>query len=204
MAPTRKYYVVWAGRQPGVYPTWEACKAQVEGFEGAKYKRYETEAAARKAFENGWSASKHQARPANKNLPRPTGDFLAVDAACSGNPGRMEYRGVFSRTGNVIFHQGPFEDGTNNIGEFLALVHALALQTANNTCLPIYSDSANAIAWVRKKTCNTKLERRPSNEPIFNLIERAEQWLATHTVDIPILKWETALWGEIPADFGRK
>lgn len=204
MAQTRKYYVVWSGRRPGVYPTWDACKAQVEGFEGAKYKGFESEEAARKALNTGWKASRSTTKPADRNLPKPTGDYLAVDAACSGNPGRMEYRGIFSRTGNVIFHQGPFEDGTNNIGEFLALVHALALQTANKTTLPIYSDSANAIAWVRKKTCNTKLERKPSNEPIFDLIERAEHWLATHTYAIPIIKWETALWGEIPADFGRK
>ena len=48
-------------------------------------------------------------------------DSLAVDAACAGNPGPMEYRGVLVRTGQEIFHVGPMEGGTNNIGEFLAI-----------------------------------------------------------------------------------
>ena len=62
----------------------------------------------------------------------------AVDAGCSGNPGPMEYRGVDMRTGKQIFHFGPIQ-GTNNIGEFLAIVHALALmeQRASQTILYI-------------------------------------------------------------------
>lgn len=39
----------------------------------------------------------------------------------------MEYRGVYVRTGQELFRIGPYPDGTNNVGEFLALVHALAL-----------------------------------------------------------------------------
>ena len=137
--------------------------------------------------------------------PRPSGDVLVVDAACSGNPGRMEYRGVYLRNRQEIFHIGPLEDGTNNIGEFLAIVHALALQKQKGLCFPVYSDSANALIWLRKKKCGTKLAHTGRNEQIFNLIKRAETWLATHDWhDIPVLKWETAQWGEIPADFGRK
>ncbi len=131
-------------------------------------------------------------------------DSLAVDAACSGNPGRMEYRGVLVRTGEQIFHVGPLEQGTNNIGEFLAIVHGLALQEKQGTSLPIYSDSVNAQLWVRQGICKTKLEENEANAPIFDLIRRAEQWLRTHTFRLPIYKWETKLWGEIPADFGRK
>lgn len=70
--------------------------------------------------------------------------------------------------------------------------------------MPIYTDSANAIAWVRQKKCNTKLERTEVNRPIFDLIERAEKWLQTNSYQTQILKWETSIWGEIPADFGRK
>ncbi len=205
MGKQKKYYVVWEGKVPGIYPTWEACKTQVDGVEQAKFKSFESEDEAKKAFSDGWKAFLHSTK--KRNTPpgnRPSGEYLAVDAACSGNPGRMEYRGVYSVTGKEIFKQGPYEDGTNNIGEFLAIVHALALQTNKRTSLPIYSDSANAIAWVRKKKCNTKLECKPSNEVIFDLIDRAETWLGTHTFTIPILKWETSLWGEIPADFGRK
>ena len=131
-------------------------------------------------------------------------DAIAVDAACSGNPGPMEYQGVYVRTGQVLFHVGPMEGGTNNIGEFLAIVHGLALQEKQGTCLPLYSDSVNAQLWVCQGICKTKLEENEINAPIFELIRRAEQWLRTHTFRLPIYKWETKQWGEIPADFGRK
>ena len=128
----------------------------------------------------------------------------AVDAACSGNPGMMEYRGVDLQTGQQIFHFGPMY-GTNNIGEFLAIVHALALMERQGIRdKVIFSDSYNAILWVKKKQCKTKLERSERTEQLYQIIERAEFWLRTHTISTPILKWETAQWGEIPADFGRK
>ena len=141
---------------------------------------------------------------AQTTVERPLGPCLCVDAACSGNPGNMEYRGVYLPTGQEIFRIGPYRKGTNNIGEFLALVHGLALLQQKGSPIPIYSDSRNAIGWVKQKQCKTKLERLPENEPIFDLIERAERWLQTHTYTTPILKWDTSAWGEIPADFGRK
>ncbi|MCB0525416.1 MAG: ribonuclease H, partial [Saprospiraceae bacterium] len=132
-------------------------------------------------------------------------ESVAVDAACSGNPGDMEYRGVWVADGRQLFHVGPLKDGTNNIGEFLALVHALAmLKTQNKPSLTIYSDSKIAQGWVKKGKCNTKLEKTGRNDEIFNLIDRAEKWLAVNKITNPIIKWETEDWGEIPADFGRK
>lgn len=128
----------------------------------------------------------------------------AVDAACSGNPGPMEYQGIDLTTGAQIFHFGPLH-GTNNIGEFLAIVHALALlEKQGIKDKIIYSDSYNAILWVTKKQCKTKLERNEQTKPLFDIIARAEQWLRTHRVEIPIVHWQTKQWGEIPADFGRK
>lgn len=128
----------------------------------------------------------------------------AVDAACSGNPGPMEYRAVDLPTGRQVFHFGPMY-GTNNIGEFLAIVHALALMEKEGIRnKAIYSDSYNAILWVKKKQCKTKLAHTPQTEPLFAIIRRAEQWLRCHHVTTPILKWETKQWGEVPADFGRK
>lgn len=136
--------------------------------------------------------------------PEVTPDALAVDAACSGNPGKMEYRGVYLKTGQVVFHYGPVY-GTNNIGEFLAIVHALALLKKMGTPLTIYSDSRNALLWVKKKKCRTTLARTPRTEQLYQMIERAERWLQTNTYsEMPLRKWETAQWGEIPADFGRK
>lgn len=131
-------------------------------------------------------------------------DAIAVDAACSGNPGPMEYRGVYVKTGQELFRVGPLQGGTNNIGEFLAIVHGLALQEKQGTRLPLYSDSVNAQAWIRQGICKTQLAETEQNAPVFEMIRRAEAWLRTHTFRVPILKWETKKWGEIPADFGRK
>lgn len=212
-----KYYVVWAGFAPGVYDSWEECKQQIDGYQGAKYKSFKSKDAAVKAFRG--DASEHigllnqVAKAITQSKPTPyyhltntaiVYDSIAVDAACSGNPGKMEYRGVYVMTGKQIFHQGPFEKGTNNIGEFLALVHGLALLKQNNSPLPLYTDSVNAMLWVKNKKCKTKLERMPINEPIFDLIARAEKWLANNTYTTKIIKWNTKEWGEIPADFGRK
>ena len=139
-------------------------------------------------------------------LPLPIGvsaDAWAVDAACSGNPGRMEYRGIDLATGAQVFHFGPIH-GTNNIGEFLAIVHALALMEREGIRKTIYSDSYNAILWVSKKKCKTTLVRDEQTARLFDIITRAEFWLRTHNIQVPIVKWETSEWGEIPADFGRK
>ena len=205
-----KYYVVWKGLNPGVYDNWAACKMQVEGQDGAKYKSFETREEASEAFGKDF---KEFIKPASSsritatttiNGGKPIMNSIAVDAACSGNPGKMEYRGVYTATKQELFHVGPFEQGTNNIGEFLALVHGLAFLKQQNSALPLYSDSRNAIGWVQKKKCKTLLERGPRNEAICDLIERAEKWLNENNYTTPILKWETSEWGEIPADFGRK
>ena len=206
----QKYYVVWKGVSPGIYTSWTDCQLQTKGYEGAQYKSFETQEEAEQAFAsspytyigNQKPAASHQhpqALPENFDL-----NCVAVDAACSGNPGPMEYRGVYLQTGQEIFHFGPVY-GTNNIGEFLAIVHALALMKQKGICMTVYSDSRNALSWVKQKKCKTKLERTPKTEELFRLIERAENWLKTHTYsDIPLLKWETDVWGEVPADFGRK
>jgi ribonuclease HI len=210
MAKTKKYYVVWKGRIPGIYETWTEAKDQIDGFEGAVYKGFENLDAAREAYENDFRkyvGNRSASTPSTQktgNVGRPIQEAIAVDAACSGNPGAMEYQGVFVKTGQHLFHQGPFEQGTNNVGEFLALVHALAFCKKNNISCPIYTDSVNAMIWVNQKKAKTKLFKSAKNEKIFDLIERAEYWLKTNTIENKILKWETEFWGEIPADFGRK
>ena len=117
----------------------------------------------------------------------------------------MEYRGVLTHNKKEIFIKGPYNKGTNNIGEFLALVHGIALlKSKNKEDIPIYSDSKIAMSWVKKKQCRTNIVFDASNKDLLELIKRAENWLKENTFKNPILKWETKAWGEIPADFGRK
>ena len=210
MSGKSKYYVVWKGVERGVYDNWADCLRRTQGFEGAQYKSFATREEAERAFsESPYEHLSRTPRRAGPTVSKAVGpcipQSLAVDAACSGNPGDMEYRGVHVASGRQLFHIGPMAQGTNNIGEFLAIVHALALcAKTGQTQLPIYSDSRNAIAWVKQRHCRTKLAPTAANVPIFDLIRRAEAWLHAHTYTNPILKWETEAWGENPADFGRK
>lgn len=206
MKATKKYYVVWKGITPGIYDNWDECKKQIFAFEGAQYKSFKTKDEAMLAYSKPyvWSKPKSEQDLFLQNKTKPILESIAVDAAWSTSTLKMEYQGVHTASKKLIFHMGPFEEGTNNIGEFLAIVHALALCKKENIKLPIYTDSITAISWIKKKKANSKLERTENNEKLFDLIDRAENWLKANTYSNQILKWLTQVWGEIPADFGRK
>lgn len=197
----QKWYVVWSGQTPGIYTSWDDAKAQVHGVKGAKYQSFKTQWAAEEAFRVGPDSFQDLRAQV---VPDIVENSIAVDAACSGNPGIVEYQGVYTSTGTPIFHKKIDGLGTNNIGEFLALVHALAWQAQEGINIPIYSDSDVAIGWVKKGTCKTTLDNAHQTAPIFELIDRAETWLNDNKFPQTILKWLTSDWGEIPADFGRK
>lgn len=207
----QKFYVVWKGKLPGIYTSWEDCKKQIDGFPEAVYKSFKDKTLAENAFNEGsenyiglderilnFNDEKRQL------IGSSVANSLSVDAACSGNPGVLEYRGVHTSSGREIFRKGPFPEGTINIGEFLALVHGIAYLKRKKSDKPVYSDSRTAISWVKKKRVNTKLERNKKNDELFQLVDRALKWLHNNSFDNQILKWETKYWGEIPADFGRK
>jgi ribonuclease HI len=206
--PRQKYYVVWKGRKPGIFTSWAETEKQVKGFAAAQYKSFETLKEAEAAYRSDYEAFK--GKPASQGKWReasikPILPSICVDAACSGSPGILEYRGVFTESGEELFHVGPFPDGTNNVGEFLAIVHALSWLEKHNKKLPIYSDSRNAISWVYTGKCKTQLKRTPHNAPLFAMIHSAENWLEENELrEDAVLKWDTELWGENPADFGRK
>lgn len=208
----KKYYTVWKGHNTGVFESWDDCKAQIKDFKGAQYKSFSTFKAAKKAYKDnpkdyiGKSKSFKGELSAEqlKKIGQPNYNSISVDAASSGNPGKMEYRGVDTKTKKQLFIQGPFEEGTNNIGEFLAIVHGLAFLKQHNSDRIIYTDSKTAMSWVRKKMCNSKLKRNEKNKALFDLVDRAVIWLKENNYTTTIVKWETKAWGEIPADFGRK
>ncbi|MCL4140489.1 UNVERIFIED_CONTAM: hypothetical protein GTU68_048551 [Idotea baltica] len=192
----KKFYVVWKGKKTGVFSSWNACKKQIDGFAGAQYKSFASKEEAEIAIKGNYAEL--------KQIGEPIVPSISVDAACSGNPGKMEYRGVETHSKSQLFIQGPFEKGTNNIGEFLALVHGLGYLKQKMIDLPIYSDSRIAMSWVKKGQCRTNLQLTDENKPLFDMIKRAEKWLKENKYSTTILKWETKAWGEIPADFGRK
>ncbi|NJN76422.1 MAG: ribonuclease H [Synechococcaceae cyanobacterium RL_1_2] len=212
---SKKYYVVKRGRTPGIFDSWPDCERAIKGYGGALFKSYPSRAEAEAAFKlspedfkaslgTGQSSSSSPqvlSFSSPKTIVLPS---ISVDAACAGNPGLMEYQGVDTKDGRLLFHQGPFDQGTNNLGEFLAIVHGLAFLKSQGSELPIYTDSQVAMKWVRTKEVKTTVPRTTRNEEIFTMVEQAIAWLNVHRYNNQILKWETKQWGQIPADFGRK
>lgn len=228
-----KYYVVWVGETPGIYDNWPDAQAQISHWPGARYKGFKTLAEATEAYRSGdavdrdmlFSLMMHEGaqpsveKPVEKQGRKPVSGKktvcklpksgaptygLAVDASCMGNPGIMEYRGVDLTDGHEVFHIGPMDDGTNNIGEYLAIIHALALLKRYGDTRPVYSDSRTALSWLRRRGARTTLKHTARNARIFELLERADKWVQSNTWPNQVVKWNTDMFGEIPADFDRK
>ena len=206
-----KYYVVWRVHSPGIYTDWISAQKEIQGYPKPIYKIFGSKALAEKAFIEGpenyqgdYKKTRDLSETELKEIGQPLEIALCVDAACN-NKGDFEYRGVWMHNKEEVFRIGPYQKGSNNIGEFLALVHALAylkqFKEEKMKLIPIYSDSRIAMSWVKAKVCRTKQIPTPA---VKNLIQRAENWLKNNSFQNPILKWETKVWGEIPADFGRK
>ncbi len=211
----RRYYVVWNGRATGVYDTWEEARAQVEGFPGARYRSFPSQEEAVAAYrgrpEDHLMLARGLAEAQRKDVvnyeafPEIRLNAIAVDGACARNPGPMEYRGVLVGTGQEVFHIGPMAGGTNNIAEYLAIIHCAALlHKSRDYTTPIYTDSRTALAWIRKRTSNTSIAPTAENARVREVLARANAWIKSNELRNPLLKWDTDAWGEIPADFGRK
>jgi ribonuclease HI len=209
----KKFYVVWKGRKTGVFESWDECNLQIQGVGGALYKSFKTKELAEEAFTksskeyigNGPKKAKAELSELQKyEIGMPILESIAVDGAWNTTTGVVEYQGVYVKTGEQLFMVGPFNDGTNNIVEFLGIVHALAYCKQKNLSCPIYSDSKTAIVWVNEKIARTNHKKNEQNRKLFELIERAIKWLNENDYSNQILKWESKAWGENPADFGRK
>jgi ribonuclease HI len=210
-----KFYVVWHGTKPGIYKTWAECQSATSVFTNAKFKSFPTLRAAETAFREGPGAywgTKTPVTPLGRltdeeliALDVPVAGSLCVDAAWDAMNKDMEYRGVWFDDRSEAFHQGPFPRGTNNIGEYLAIVHALAILTKAGSGAAIFSDSHTAIVWVRQKRANSaSIAKGETSDQVNDLVDRANNWLRANNYSNEILKWNTSEWGEIPADFGRK
>ena len=204
----KKFYVVRKWKKIWIFDSRDECKENVNWFSDAKYKSFENRKDAEIALQE-WRKKYYEVKKIakkvevkNENIPF-FAESIAVDAACAGNPGEMEYRGIDLQTWNEIFHE-KFRIWTNNIGEFLAIVHWLKYLWNDNKT--IYSDSRIAISWVNQWKCKTQINTNesPDFSRTLNAIEKAENWLKENGIKHKILKWNTEDRWEIPADFGRK
>ena len=116
MGKKSKHYVVLKGKKTGIFSTWDECKQYVLGFPGAKYKSFSTISEAEHAYQNGWERKSIQQDKSNIKAQQTLDIFddysyieesICVDAACSGNPGAMEYQGVYTKTGKVSISLWP-------------------------------------------------------------------------------------------------
>ncbi|RSL31650.1 ribonuclease H [Salibacterium salarium] len=203
MAAKKKYYVVWKGRQPGIYDNWSDCEKQVKGYAGASFKSFKTKEEAKQAYETG-SPSAAPSSNSEADSSSYIENSVSVDVGSHGNPGFVEYKGVYTKNGEVLFSHPGIQMGTNNLGEFLAIVHALQYLADKGSDIPVYTDSDTAIIWVGKAKANSSLKRTKETEEIWNLVENAETWLKNNKWNNRLLKWNTKAWGEIKADYGRK
>lgn len=218
-----KYYVVWVGKKTGVFTTWAECQAQVSGVKDSKFKSFETKQQAESAFKDGWQ--RHWGSGKNAAPAQPRGqagssvkqtvmleaeaasidyDSISVDVGTRGNPGPVEYKGVDTQTGDILFYVGPIQNGTNNLGEFIAIVHALRYLKEKGSKQTVYTDSRTALSWLRNKKVASTLKRDASTAKIWELTDEAVKWIQMNTYANKVVKWNTEEWGEIKADFGRK
>lgn len=191
------FYVVWVGRYPGVYSSWEECEAQVKGFPGARFRSFGDRATALSAFASNEDLF---AVDADRG-PQP--ESCAVGTFKSNHNSDIGYIGVATGTGDKLFQVSTLPNSTNNIGAFLAVCHALAFCAERGLETPIYSDSQTALAWIRHRKCGSALTRTAANLKTFDLVNRAERWLASHDWRNSVLQWNTKAWGPIPANFKR-
>lgn len=208
-----KVYAVFVGRKNGIFNTWDECKAQVDKFPGAAYKSYPDHNSARDAIDEYHGNSGRVQTPVSvpKVAPSdfPSPPFLTVDAAYSHSTHILEWRGVLVDSNNrkvELFRSKPYKGGSANIGEFIAIVDGIEWLLSNDFSMPIYSDSITAQAWLRngdhKSTVEIGKALSTRFSEAFRMLKRPSTMVKLKSC--PVHDWKTKIWGEIPADFGRK
>jgi ribonuclease HI len=162
----QKFYVVWSGRQTGVFTDWATTQKAVDKYAGARFKSFPTREDAEQAFGHGAPARLPHKRAASREAaaPKGRGPFVGTahqfdvsiycDGACEPNPGN-------AGSGIVVYRDGELAQlwfglhnpmGTNNTAELNALYHALRMAeaeiNAGNT-VEVCSDSQYSINSIR-------------------------------------------------------
>ncbi|KAH6917081.1 ribonuclease H-like domain-containing protein [Coprinopsis sp. MPI-PUGE-AT-0042] len=170
------YYAVRSGRTPGIYTKWDDCKAQVDGFTGAKYQKFDTAeqaaafiegtttpAAASSSSAQAGSSSAAETSTAGKSKKRGTSTMMGPadvsewqvvysDGACKGNgkPGSVAGIGVWWGHDDPrnIAERCP-GDQTNNRAELIAILRLLEETPFSKKPLLIKTDSKYSIQCLR-------------------------------------------------------
>lgn len=209
-----KFYVVWKGRDTGIFTSWSEVNELIKGFSGAEYKSYADQETAELEFSLGspkgrsndenHTTTKLKEEPSDDHKA-PDHECLTVDGSYLGGKKIMQYRCVWNQSKEEVFSTKPIEGGNQNIAEFLALVGAMKYRVSTKQYdLHIYSDSQTALSWVRNCKIKSSYDLSQLDEVVQERIYGALKFIAKSGVRKNLYKWDSALWGDIPADYGRK
>lgn len=155
----QKYYVVWVGKETGIFTDWSKVQPLVAGYPGAKHKSYTSMGEARKAFESSEAVTKTVKTNAKQKKKKPAGSFvfdttysmhIFSDGACDPNPGEAGSGVAVYESGQLSeLWYGSYEPlGTNNTAELNALHQALKIaaeRKENGHKVQVLSDSSYSV-----------------------------------------------------------
>ena len=151
----KKFYVVWQGREKGIFTTWAECKKQVDHFPGARYKSFPTLDAAESAFKGTKNTSSQKSPTKKRSTTNTVKTYTAseinalaidikifTDGGCEPNPGKAGSGIALYRNNKLdaLWYGLYSPKGTNNTAELNALHQALILtqdEIKKDTTLPI-------------------------------------------------------------------
>jgi ribonuclease HI len=162
----QKFYVVWSGRETGVFTDWATTHRAVDKYAGARFKSFPTRAEAEQAFDRGGYTSIPPKTAGRQKASAPNGVPSAVyvsrqfdvsiycDGACEPNPGNAGSGVVVYRAGELAqLWFGLYNSmGTNNTAELNALYHALRIaegEIQTGKTVAVRSDSQYSINCIR-------------------------------------------------------
>ena len=169
----KKYYVIWQGRETGIFTDWDTCKKHIDKFNGARYKSYKTREEAESAFAGSSSAAMKKSKSAPKKhsgkgpktysaeevASHKAQTKIFTDGGCEPNPGKAGSGVAVYRDNNISeLWFGLFNPkGTNNTAELNALYHALMMaekEIQAKQTVAIFCDSKYSIQCVTQWAVN--------------------------------------------------
>jgi ribonuclease HI len=161
----QKYYAVAVGRRPGIYTQWfgdAGAQIQVAGFQGARYKGFQTREEAQGFIRDWHSGEKMSVNPSRKTSTRSAATPIVkpmvtlagrivvyTDGSSLGNPGPGGYGVVISSSEGNRELSGGFRQTTNNRMELMACIVGLE-QLETSSAVALYSDSRYVVDGITK------------------------------------------------------
>jgi len=166
----QKYYVVWKGRETGIFTDWGTCKKHIDHFPGARYKSFKTLIEAESAFKgrpaSGGAASRRAGASSGVKKKAGIRTYTAsdiekmsidtkiyTDGGCEPNPGEAGSGIAVYRSEKIdeLWYGLYNPNGTNNTAELNALHQALMIsedEISKKRSVAIFCDSKYSIQCV--------------------------------------------------------